>query len=188
MRTLVASLVGMIIIFAYQALSWMVLPVHKNAFSYNKSQDTIMTVLSQHLNADGIYHMPSTPPDASMQEHEDMMKKMEGKPWAIINYHASASNAMGVQMFYGLLFNLVCILLIIMVINRASMVFATFGSKLMLVMTFSVFLVFGGPLMSWNWWFYPTNYVIGDVIDIIVGWLLCGLWLSWYLSRLVKAA
>jgi len=183
MRTLVAALVGMIIIFAYQALSWMALPTHKSAFTYTKDQDAIMTVLSQHLSESGVYAIPSVPPDATMQQHEDMMKQMDGKPQAIINYHTSVSANMVPKMIFGLVFNLVCILLVIMVINRGSTVFATFGSRLALVMTFGIFLVFGGPMMSWNWWGYPTNYVIADVFDMIVGWLLCGLWLAWYLGR-----
>jgi hypothetical protein len=50
-------------------------------------------------------------------------------------------------------------------------------------MTFSVFLIIAGPLMTWNWWGYPTSYVMGDVIDLFFSWLLCGLWLAWYLGR-----
>ena len=186
MRTLIAALVGMIIIFGYQTLSWTVLSVHKNAILYSKDQDAIMVVLSQHLTENCIYNMPAPPPGASMQENKDMMKKMDGKPWASVNYHTSMRVNWMPQMVLGLLFNLVCILLVIMVINRAGIAFATFGSKLALVMTFSIFLVFGGPLMYWNRW-DPTNYVIPDVVDIIVGWLLCGLWLAWYLGRPQKA-
>jgi len=188
MRTLIASLVGMIIIFAFQALSWMLLPIHKNAFTYTKDQDAIMAVLAQNLHEDGMYHIPSAPPEASMAEHEDFMKKMTGKPWAVINYHTSVSNGMSSQMIFGLVFDLLSILLVVMVLNRGASIFNTFSSKLMLVMTFSIFLIITGPLMTWNWWGYPSNYVIGDVIDLFFSWLLCGLWLAWYLGRRSAAA
>ena len=108
---------------------------------------------------------------------------MEGKPWAIINYHTSMSGGMGTQMVFGLIFNLLCILLVVMVLNKGAIVFTTFSSKLMLVMTFSVFLIIAGPLMTWNWWGYPTSYVMADIIDLFFSWLLCGLWLAWYLGR-----
>ena len=188
MRIVIASLVGMVILFVYQALSWSVSPIHKNTFGYSKDQDAIVAFLSQHLHEDEIYYMPSPPPGASMQEHEDMMKSMVGKPYALVNYHNSMSGNMTSAYITGLLLNLACVLLIVLLMSRAAIAFTTFGSRLRLVMTFSVFLVLAAPMMTMNWWGYPWHYVMGDITDMLLGWFCCGLWLAWYMGRAKKAA
>jgi hypothetical protein len=43
------------------------------------------------------------------------------------------------------------------------------------------------PLMRANWMAEPAHALTGFVIDHVVGWLLAGFWLAWYLGKKGKA-
>jgi len=46
------------------------------------------------------------------------------------------------------------------------------------------FIVFFlGIMPNWNWWGFPRNYVILDLIDLIVAWTLAGFVISKLVSK-----
>jgi hypothetical protein len=72
-RSLLGAIVGGLLIFIWQMLSWTVLDLHRPAQDYSPKQDSIMAVLNGTLTEGG-YMMPSVPKGASMDE---MTKKAE---------------------------------------------------------------------------------------------------------------
>jgi len=94
-RTIIAALVGGIIIFAWQFLSWPVLNLHKAANKYTPNQDAILAALNTNLPEEGGYMMPGLPESASTEDHEKLMKEADGKPWATIQYHKSQKASTG---------------------------------------------------------------------------------------------
>src|SRR5678809_418219 len=87
-KWIIGSLVGAIIVFAWQAASWMFIGIHDKAMKYTPAQDQIMNVLSSSNLDEANYMLPSAP---TKQGKQDMMKSMEGKPWASVIYHKSMS-------------------------------------------------------------------------------------------------
>jgi hypothetical protein len=67
-----------IIVFAWQAASWMFLGIHDSQMKYTAAQDQVMNTLSSSLTEDGMYFLPTHKPGASNQEQEDMMKQYDG--------------------------------------------------------------------------------------------------------------
>ena len=76
-KWLIGSVVGAIILFVWQAASWMFLPIHDDSMKYTPAQNAIMDVLSANIKEDGMYQMPSAP---TKKEQQDMMEGLEGKP------------------------------------------------------------------------------------------------------------
>jgi len=181
-KVIIASLVATLIVFVYQALSWMVLPFHTNSMEYLPQQDTVLALLDTYATEDGVYRMPGTPPDLSQADHENMMAEMEGKPWAMVHFHKSYHNSMGSAMVIGILLNLFAALIVSWLLSRCTG-FTTFLSRWLAVMAFAVFSVLQADLMDWNWWQTPASYLTGEVIDTLLGWALAGLWLGWYMGR-----
>jgi hypothetical protein len=54
-KWIIGSLVGAVIVFAWQAASWMFLGIHDNQMNYTPAQEQIMSALSSSLNEDGMY-------------------------------------------------------------------------------------------------------------------------------------
>lgn len=86
-KLLIGSLVGAILLFGWQSLSWTVFHIHEKAYQYTPSQDSLLSVISNTLKTEGQYMLPRTPPDAPREDMEKLGMQMEGKPWAVVTYH-----------------------------------------------------------------------------------------------------
>src|SRR6185436_3739740 len=117
-KWIIGSLVGAILIFGWQFLSWEVLSLHKGAFKYTPAQETILTTLSSNLNEEGAYYMPSLPDGSSKKEKMDQMKANEGKAWAWVIYHPKAVNKMTSSMIRGFMVDFVIVLLLVVLLTK----------------------------------------------------------------------
>ena len=187
-KTLIATIVGTLIIFIYQSMSWMVLPIHKHSFKNTDKQDAILPVLSSNLTEDGLYYLPMLSPETSHEEQEKFMNERMGKPAATISYQAAMSYNMVNNICLGLLFSLIAVWIIVTILVKAESVFNTFGSRMGVTVALAILTVSRTYLMEWNWMNSPMQYISGQITDEIVSCLLLGFWLGWYLGRTPKAA
>lgn len=178
---IIGSLIGAIIVFGWQFLSWQVLHLHKGAAKYHPSQDNILSSISSAISEEGAYMLPTTRPGAPMKEHEELIKQMEGKPWASVIFHKQFESRMPMRLVRGFLVDLFLVFTLIYILTRGGVpipvkVFA--GSVAVGLFTF-----LWGPYMGHNWYDLPMEMIKGDLIDAIAAWGICGLWLGWWLNR-----
>jgi len=180
-KWLIGSLVGAILVFGWQFLSWSVLGIHKDAFKYHPAQDSIINYLSSTLTEDGAYMIPTAKPGTPRKEHQEMAKQMEGNPWASIIYHKEAHFSMTRPMIRGFLIDLFLVFTLIYILTRAG----TPNAVRILAGSVAVglFCFLWGPYTGHNWFSLPMDMIKGDLIDGIAAWGLCGLWLGWWLNR-----
>jgi hypothetical protein len=177
-KWLIGSLVGAIIIFAWQFASWSFLGIHDKAMKYTASQDAIMNVLNSSNLEDAMYMLPSAPTKKAQQE---MMKTMEGKSWASIIYHKSFEEKMPMRLIRGFLVCFVLVLLLVIVLTKGGLPgFSGFFTGSLAV---GVFTFLWGPYMGHIWFDLPWHMIRGDIIDAIVAWGLCGIWLGWWMNK-----
>ncbi|TAL46630.1 MAG: hypothetical protein EPN92_05780 [Chitinophagaceae bacterium] len=177
-KWLIGSLVGAIIVFAWQASSWMFLGIHDSAMKYHPAQKEIMDVISANTTEDGMYMMPSAP---TKKEQQDMMEGMIGKPWATVIYHKSMSGEMTMRMIRSFLVDLFLVISLIYVLTRGGIPITrrAFAGGVAL----GLFTFLWGPYTGRIWFDLPWHMIQGDLIDAIVAWGLCGLWVGWWLNR-----
>jgi len=181
-KILIGTLVGGIIYFMMQSLMWMS-GIHNDFSSYTKNHEAILNCLNQNLTEDGLYMMPTVDPASPTAEEdsEKLHKEMEGKPWAFVFYHKSMDGGMTKMMLTGLLWSLIAALIASFVLFHGG--FETFYTRFLVSMSFALFCLSQGVLDDMNWWAYPWNFVKAEVIDIVVGWGVCSVWLAWYLKK-----
>lgn len=177
-KWIIGSLVGAIIVFAWQAASWMFLGIHDNAMKYTPAQNEILSALSTNLKEDGAYMLPNVPPGG---DHEKVVKEMEGKPWASVIYHSSFKDNMTMQMIRGFLVSFVLVLLLVIILTKGGM--PNFFGFLTGSLAVGVFTFLWGPYMGHNWFELPWHMIRGDIIDAIAAWGLCGAWLGWWMNK-----
>ncbi len=182
-NVLIGSIVAAIIVFVYQAMSWMVLPVHEGSMKYTAQQDAILSTLSENLTEDGVYAIPNLPPGSTQEEHEKMGEAMVGKPWAMVHYHQTYSGEMTGKMIYGFIINFIAAFILAYVMWSTREKLNGFGGRICLVLAFVGFTVLQSSLMMANWWETPWHYLFGEIIDHVAGWGLGGVWLAWFLGR-----
>ena len=96
-KNTIASVVGGLILFLWQFLSWTILDMHRPMQNYTPKQQEILDFLGQNLE-DGSYYLPTTPKGATMEENEKLMNESIGKPWAEIRYHKAMNTNMPLNM------------------------------------------------------------------------------------------
>jgi len=178
-KTAIAAIVGGIIIFLCQFLSWTILDLHRPANQYTPKQDSIMAYLNSQFSEDGQYYLPTTPPGASQEAMEKLYNESIGKPWATISYHKSMNMSMGMNMARGLMVDMVMVWLLCWMLSKFSS--NNFTTTLMACIFTGLIVFINAPYTGHIW--YGSFDLTAYLIDYLAGWGICGLWLGWWLNR-----
>lgn len=180
-KWLIGSLVGAILLFAWQFISWAAAGLHDAEYKYHPQQDQILSAISATLKEDGQYMIPRTAPGASWEEHEKEMKALVGKPTAIITYKNALEDNMVSSMIRGFLIDLVLVLLLIYVLNKRADV--SMGGAYMTTIAIGFIAWLWYPYTQHNWFQTPVVVITGALMDWIVAYSILGIWLGFWLRR-----
>ena len=76
-KILIGGLVGGLLIFIWQTLSWTVLQLHQPAQQYHPKQDSIMAFLNTTIGKEGGYIMPTLPQGSTMDDMNKFGEKSD---------------------------------------------------------------------------------------------------------------
>jgi hypothetical protein len=180
-KTIVGAIVGGIIIFAWQFLSWGALNMHEKQQKYTPKQDSILAYLSTQFNEDGGYFLPNYPPGTSNTEMEKQMKAFEGKPWAQVSYHKAmpGMNKMFMNMGRSLAVDILTIWLLCWLLVKIPS--PSFGTVFLGTVFTGLIVFFNAPYVMHIW--YESFDVMAHFTDALASWGITGLWLGWWLTR-----
>ncbi len=177
-KSLIGALVGGIIIFIWQFLSWTMVNLHQPSQQYTPKQEAILSVLNDNLEEGG-YYLPGMPQNSSMEEYEKLMKESEGKPWATIQYHKAMENNMVMNMIRGLVTNILTVWLLCWILLRINV--PNFATILIASLFIGLIVFLNVPYTNYIW--FESFDLWAHFADAIISWGLCGLWLAWWLTR-----
>jgi len=178
-KLLIGAIVGGILIFVWQTLSWTVLDMHRANQEYTPKQDTILSYLSSQFSEDGSYFLPNTPKGASSEEKSKVMNSSMGKPWAEIHYHKALNISMGANIARGLIVDIIIVALLCWVLLKVSP--ASFGNFFLSCLFVGLIVFMNSPYTIHIW--YPKADIMAHLWDAIISWGLCGIWLGWYYKK-----
>jgi hypothetical protein len=181
-KIVIGAIVGGIVIFIWQTLSWTILDLHRPANQYTPKQEEIMSFLNKQFNADASYFLPTYPPDASNDVMEQHMKEAEGKPWAVIAYHTNLKMNMGMNIFRGIIVDIIMVGLFCWILSRFAN--PTFSKVFIASLLAGVIAFLNFPYTVHIW--FETFDLGASLMDALIGWGLAGLWLGWWYSRTAK--
>lgn len=177
-KLLIGAMVGGIILFFWQFLSWSILNVHLSTMAYTPSQDAILECLEANLSEDGFFFMPTVSPGSSSAEAQAKMEESIGKPWAQVYYHKAMKNNMGMNMFRGLVADVLAVFLLCWILLKFAALDLKTSLLASLAVGFAGYLAIGYTNAIWF-----ELKTLPDLIDALVSWSLVGLWLGWWLKR-----
>jgi hypothetical protein len=178
-KIIAGAIVGGIIIFIWQTLSWTVLNIHYKAEQYTPKQDSILQFLSTQDLKTGQYLMPGLPPGSTMDDMNKLGAKAEGKPWAVISYHQRHEMNMGMNMLSVFAVNILIVALLCWILLKMNA--PGFGT-IFLSSLFVGLIVFLNSPYTYHIWYQSPN-MKGELIDAVVNWGAVGLWLGWWLRK-----
>lgn len=176
-KLLIGALVGGIILFFWQFLSWSILGIHDSMQSYTPKQTEVIKYLDENLD-EGFFYLPTLPKGHSNENMEKLMEESMGKPWAQVYLHKSMEINMGSNLARGFAVALLAVFLLTWVLMKIGK--TSFFEILLCCLSIGLtsYLTTSYAVSIW----YQT-ITIGDLIDAIVSWGLVGTWLGWWLNR-----
>lgn len=177
-KQLIGTLVGALILFFWQFLSWQALDLHRSENQYTDKQDTILQALAENGMPTGHYFLPTYPKGAPPEDIQAMADNAMGKPWAKISYHESFEMTMGMNLFRGFVIDLLAAFFLVWILMNFKN--ADFRNCILGAVAVGFIGYMTGSYLESVW--FKTN-TMGDLIDAVVPWGLFGAFLGWYLNR-----
>jgi hypothetical protein len=177
------SLLGGFILFLWGAVSWMVLDWHSQVL--NAFTDEAKVAESFQLNTDkaGVYMLPMIamslePPEKLSEAEQQQMATREKGPVAFATVIPEGhSNDMIKPLVTSLATQIIAAFLVtaLLLINTPP----SFMGRLTMVMLFAVGASVITYVPLYNWFYFPLDFTLLAVADILIGWLLAGIAISW---------
>jgi hypothetical protein len=181
-KMVIASIVGGIIIFLCQFVSYAGANLHKDVQQYTDKEQNILAFLETQGLQEGGYMVPNCPPDVTMEQRESLMAKMDGKPWASIQYHKSLDTSMTMNMVRGLIANFIILFLFCWLLMKIPAL--NFRTALLASLGIGMIVFLNSYYTNYIW--YKNFDIRASLIDAVVSWGLVGIWLGLYLTRKKK--
>ena len=176
-KTIIGVLVGALILFIWQFISWGAVNLHSGMQQYTPKQTEILKYLGDNLE-EGFYYLPGSAPGTSQEEMQKQYEDRNGKPWAQIYYHKALDTAMTMNMVRGLIVDLLAVFLLVFLIQKMGN--ASFQT--IVLSSLSVGLIGYLSVTYVNSIWFQTKTLI-DLLDALVSWAAIGLWLGFWLRK-----
>lgn len=179
-RYIIGALIGAILVFGWQAVAHMFMHHHDEAFKKAPNQESLITTLSGTIKEEGQYLIPTTDVKASEEEKQQYTELMKGKPWALVTYHPSLENDMGIAVLRSFSTAFLSVLLLIFLLGRNPGNFGTIFLKGLAAASLMFIYVYYNKSI---WIHTPWSALRPELIDLLMSWSLCSLWLGWWLNK-----
>jgi len=168
-KAIIGALVGGLILFIWQFLSWAALNLHASQMEYTPKQTEILEYLSNNLE-EGEYFLPTVPKGATSEQMTALQENAIGKPWAKIQMNDTFDANMGMNMFRGFVVNVLSAFLLCWILMKIP------NRNFVTILLSSLFV----GLISYmntsyiNSIWFETNS-IPDLLDAVASWGIVGL-------------
>lgn len=170
-KLILTTLIGAVAIFLWNAISWMGLQLHNQAFQ-NLPSATATSEFLQQLDGAGVYHFPGIPEDGDFSKTAEI--SANGPVVSLMIAHPSGRAAFsGSRFLMSFLYNLLSVGIVLFLLSQT--VKNQFWSKWTFVTLFGAFAAICVELPLANWYGINASYVIPNLIDHLVGWGIVGL-------------
>jgi hypothetical protein len=161
-KTIIGVIVGALILFIWQFISWAAVNLHSNTQQYTPKQTEILKYLGDNLE-EGFYYLPGSAPGTSQEE---MQKQYE------------EDTGMSMNMMRGLLVDILAVFLLVFVLQKMG----NPSFQTIVLSSLSVGLIGYLSVTYVNSIWFQTKTLV-DLLDAVVSWGAIGLWLGFWLRR-----
>lgn len=184
MRVIIAALLGGIVLFAWGFAAHMLLPIGEMGVNQPQDEDVVLASVKTGLPTPGIYMLPSMSPDKWGDEAamKTWAEKAKVNPYAYVVVAPALPDpaAMGPQLIKQFACNVFGSLIVAWLLAATAW---GFGARVLGAAGMGVFAWVASVVPMWNWYRFPTDFMIGGLIEQGVGWLLGGIAIAWWLGR-----
>ncbi len=183
MKTLLkGAFVGGWIVFIWGAISWMALPFHGGQIHSFQDERQVARALLSNTIEPGVYVLPAAKPGtlpsdkAAQKIVQARMRQMQKGPFAFLVMNPHGLGPLPVQLARAFAIQFLGALLLTWLLMQVRGV--TPRRRVFFCIVFAMAAAVVGLLPSWNWWGFPDRTVLLDMLDLLAGWGLAGLYLA----------
>lgn len=184
MRILIAGVLGAIVLFGWGFVAHMLLPIGEMGMHMPQNEDVVLEGIKTGLPTPGIYMLPSLDPEKWGDEAamKPFVEKAKANPFAYVVVAPSPADptTMTPQLVKQFGSDFIGSLLVAWLLAATAW---GFGTRVLGAAGMGVFAWVATIVPMWNWYRFPTDYLIGGFIEQGVGWLLGGIAIAWWLGR-----
>jgi hypothetical protein len=176
-RTLLAGVLGGVILLVWGMLAWMLTPLHKDTILNLPNEEAVVSALQATPAPQGVYYFPAMPKDQSDKAAMDAYtERYRRGPMGMVVYDPRGGDPMMVSnMIVGLLIYILSALVATWIYERSTAITGTLLQRLSFFGMLGIFLSLATYFTNWNWMGYPLGYTTSMALDTIIAWLLAGL-------------
>lgn len=186
MRLVIAAIVGGIVMFVWGAVAHMLLPIGEMGMKVASGQETaIAAVQASATQGAGIYMLPGMAPEqwADEKAMTAFQEQYKASPYAFVVYRPEGNPAIAsmvpnlVKQFVS---DLVAAFFAAWVLALGAF---GFGKRVLIAGVLGLFAWVTISVPYWNWYLFPIDFTIGTLLEQVIGWLLAGAGIAWWLGR-----
>ena len=176
-KLLIGGLLGGLAMFIWQGLWWAVGPVMMPQFKTLPEGESIAQSMAAQSMETGIYIHPGHPEQQDKAAWEHMTEvARRGPTMTFISYQAEGYDPMGVSWYVrGLVADIVACILVTFLVAGVAPCLPRYGQRVLLCGGIGLAGAITGAFIIGGFFIIPDTFVIGQVIDQIIGWLIAGL-------------
>jgi hypothetical protein len=161
-KNLVLSVIGGLVLFVWGFVSHAVLPWYGAAYHSFTDEAAISAAIEHAAPVEGLYYLPFAEAD-----------RASGQLEAFVNVvPAGTGTSIGAQMAGGLISGVMSTFLALIVVRATRP--ATYWSAVGMFALIGLTIGFVSHAYYWNWFQFPTTYIVVTIADVMVGWTLVG--------------
>ena len=188
-RVVIAAVVGGLAMFIWGAVSHMLTPLGEAGFQSMPpaNEPAVTGVLGANVPNDGMYMFPGMDERArtTKEGQEDWMRRYAAGPSGLLIYHPHGGPTMNAKLLGT---ELLTDILAVAIAAWAASHARTFARRLALVTAFGLAAWLSIEVSYWNWYGFPTNYALAQLVDQVAGFFFAGLVVAWLVRPQPAAA
>jgi hypothetical protein len=185
MRVLVAGIMGGVVLFFWGFVAHMLLGLGNPGIHQPAHEDVVLNVLHDGLGMQpGVYILPSIEP-AQMSDPAAVAaygKKAAASPYAWMVYEPQGTDMshMRPQLTREWASDTLSALALACLMGLAAF---SFTRRLGIAVVATLFAWLSVMIPYWNWYRFPTPLALAELVEQLIGWLLAGAAMAWWLGR-----
>jgi hypothetical protein len=177
-KILLGGVVAGIVIFFWGFVAHMLLPLGEMGLRSIPKEDDLTAAIKKEVREPGLYFVPGRDmsKSQSQEEMEAYTAKLTKGPYGfMVIYPDGRDVSMSKRVPIELGTNLVCALLAAILVSQLRPGFSVRVASVTLVGFLASIMTL---VPYWNWYGFPTDFTLAQIVEKTVGWLLAGIVLA----------
>lgn len=174
------SVVGALVAFIWSFFSWVILPWHEQTVNKFENEEYVSWALKENTQKHGIYVYPFCDGDKAVTKEEkkaawkDYENKVQNGPYV---FASVSPNGIRYNMIWNQVQMIIALFIASGIISYLLLKshFTSYFGRVFFVTSIALIAGILVNAVNWIWWYYPTDFTLINMIDLVVTWFIAGL-------------